>query len=174
MQEFPHPWRKNNRERKESPLPPSGLPLLAWQVSINRLYKGWTHPQMYTQGYSCPKRPWLPPQDLRPCLPKILQLQLKVKKWTFKKLVYKFATEKLQESDKVKWKCPVKVCWHSSQPSTACCHLSFMFFLRHLVLVLDGGWHVRIWIIETGRARGELVTLVLYLVRQQETHRETV
>lgn len=33
---------------------------------------------------------------------------------------------------------------------------------------------MRIWIIETGGAPGELVTLVLYLVRQQETHRETV
>lgn len=47
-------------------------------------------------------------------------------------------------------------------------------FIRHLVLVLDGGWHVGIWIIETGRTRGVLVTLVLYLVRQQETHTETV
>lgn len=47
-------------------------------------------------------------------------------------------------------------------------------FLRHLVLVLDCRWHVGIWIIEMGRTRGEHVTSVLYLVRQQETHRKTV
>lgn len=81
--------------------------------------------------------------------------------------------EVCQESDKVKRICSVKVSRHPAQSSTACCRLSFMF-LRHLVLVLHGGWHVRIWIIEPGGAPGELVTSALYLVRQQETHRDSL
>lgn len=38
---------------------------------------------------------------------------------------------------------------------------------------LVGGGHVRIWIIEMRRTSGELVTLLLYLVRQQEAPAET-